>query len=1439
MNLDEKCLREAMNTELGNRLRPVTWGLAGFYGVWSVASLFGPERFLVSGSALASAVIYLAVALWLRRHPPGPRGAHRFAVFLAGVAYAHSTFNLVLTREVAHRGDYVILVLGAALLFYSVRYLLVVLCLAVFTWFALVWQVDGTFPSAHEGVVWVAASAVALWIQRCRRESSRQLLLARTEAAQGREELSATIQRLSASEEKFRRFAEMSGEGIVFHDNGIILELNERCAEIFGWSVAELVGKPLTELVVPLDRDRLLSVFQTESPERVTGVRKDGTEVVLEVVGRRVRWENRDLHLLTMRNVTLRQREIEEMRHVLAGVRGLLWYATVTNRDGAFEWDIHVSDPEAAQRFLPLDVQPYQTYEQAWYESKSPEYRTRMDEVAIGALLRGQTRYSQEYPCRRSDGNIQWLYEDVHVEAVGANCWQLIGVCTDVTELKRVERALRESEEQFRTLFENAPIGMMLISPEGRVIRVNYGFSRMLGYLPRELLSSSFLDFVHPGDALKERELFEQLGSRALDAFRTESRAVTKDGRIVWGNVVMFPVFNSMGELQFYVRMVEDITERKIAEELERGASQRIEAILRSAADGIVTVNTEGIIEEFNPAAEQMFGYSAAEAVGKSLFDLAINGEMRTPEELNEQMRRAGEEGVVQLEAIGVRSDESTFIAELVISELRLADERSFTVIIRDVTERRNAEITLAASEERFRAVFESAAIGIDILSPEGKILRANDALANFLGYTRDELEGMHFHDISYPDDLARDENLFNDQISGRRSQYALEKRYRHRNGTIVWGFLTSSVVRDPSGKVLYVVRMVEDINERKLALEALRESEERYRDLFENATDLIQSVRPDGTFAYVNRAWMQTLGYTHEDLPRLRLMDIIHPDCRAQCEEIFHRVLSGESVSGIQADFVTSRGERITVEGNVSCRFEKGEPVATRAILRDVTERKQLERLKDEFVSTVSHELRTPLTSIFGSLGLLVGGAAGPLPETVQRMLHIAYSNSERLIRLVNDILDMQKIESGRMEFHLEVLEIAPIVAEAVEANRAYAERYGVTIQVEDHSNGAKARIDHDRFIQVLTNLLSNASKFTNPGTPVEVRIDTSDSDVRVAVQDHGPGIPKEFRSRIFQKFAQADSSDSRQKGGTGLGLSITKAIVERLGGKIEYESELGKGTTFTVTLPLYRESPAMASSLPTGARRARLLLCEDDPDVATLISTLLADAGYESDVATTAAQASELLKSGAYDALVLDLILPDASGIRLLSALRAQEATRALPVVVVSVVADEEKTRLSGSALEVVDWINKPFQPERLLNAIALATRRSARPRPSILHVEDDIDVLHVVAAMLDIADVTFATTLQEAKSKLASVKYDLVILDIVLPDGSGLELLPLLTESSTPTPVVIFSAYEVSSEITSKVNAALVKSKTTNAQFVALIRTLLQKRIMPTGIVAGESE
>ena len=342
---------------------------------------------------------------------------------------------------------------------------------------------------------------------------------------------------------------------------------------------------------------------------------------------------------------------------------------------------------------------------------------------------------------------------------------------------------------------------------------------------------------------------------------------------------------------------------------------------------------------------------------------------------------------------------------------------------------------------------------------------------------------------------------------------------------------------------------------------------------------------------------------YTHlNDAERLRLNIAPNEDVRGKTADAF--------LSPQQAEMRRKEEEKIfsTGEPLVDCserreqpdgvvhwlsttkaaiRDQSGAIVELVGISRDITEQKRHEQMKDEFVATVSHELRTPLTSIAGALGLLAGGAVGAIPEPALRLLSIARTNCQRLVRLVNDILDIQKIETGNMAFDFQPLEVRPLVEQAIEATRGFAEGYGVPVRLDDCAASGVVLADADRLTQVITNLLSNAIKFSPRSAEVIVRIEHCDRTVRILVRDHGPGIPEAYRKSIFEKFVQVDATNTRLIGGTGLGLNIVKQIVERLDGEIDFEAAPGGGTIFCLMLGALEPATA-ADDRPSPARIA-----------------------------------------------------------------------------------------------------------------------------------------------------------------------------------------------------------------------------------------------------------
>ncbi|HTI68020.1 MAG TPA: ATP-binding protein [Caulobacteraceae bacterium] len=357
-----------------------------------------------------------------------------------------------------------------------------------------------------------------------------------------------------------------------------------------------------------------------------------------------------------------------------------------------------------------------------------------------------------------------------------------------------------------------------------------------------------------------------------------------------------------------------------------------------------------------------------------------------------------------------------------------------------------------------------------------------------------------------------------------------------------------------------------------------LHEIATRQRAILNSAMDAIVTLDPDGRIEMVNRAGERMFGYRLEEIVGENVERILDLGPDGEGGLIRRLATSREAlVAGVAKELTARRadGGQFPVDLALGA-MELQDGLHMVAMIRDISDRKRTERLKDEFVSTVSHELRTPLTSIAGSLGLLAGGAAGKLPPKGRRLIEIAHGNCRRLVRLINDILDIEKIESGQLSLRMASVGTAELVARSVEDLRGYADQLGVKMLLVVEAEDALVWGDPDRIVQVVTNLLSNALKFSPPHGVVQVVLASHAGLVRLTVRDHGPGIPEEFRGRIFSKFAQADSTDTRRIGGTGLGLAISKEIVDRHGGRLWFESEVGLGAAFHVDLPLAGVMPA-----------------------------------------------------------------------------------------------------------------------------------------------------------------------------------------------------------------------------------------------------------------------
>lgn len=503
-----------------------------------------------------------------------------------------------------------------------------------------------------------------------------------------------------------------------------------------------------------------------------------------------------------------------------------------------------------------------------------------------------------------------------------------------------------------------------------------------------------------------------------------------------------------------------------------------------------------------------------------------------------------------------------------------------------------------------------------------------------------------------------------------------------------------------------------------------LAQQKSRFETVLNTIVDGVIMFDAEGKILMANPKSCEVFGISGEEMTRLYLTDLMERFRRlvVNPEELDAKINALRSNPGL-TDEVTIEFKDPSYGAirlySVPLIGADGRVMGRIATSLDISKEKEIDRLKQEFISTVSHELRTPLTSIKGSLGLILGGAVGPVNPDLRELLQIAQNNTERLIRLINDILDIFKIESGRIRLRPAPASIFECIQRALAAADAYAVKAQVKLEADVPSNLPPVLADAQRVDQVLINLISNAIKFSMPGDTVTVaaRVGSSThgesslqegrSWVEVAVRDRGKGIPAEFLERIFNKFEQVDSSATREHGGTGLGLTISRAIIEQHGGRIWVESQVGQGSTFHFTVPVTEEKPAREASaaLSPEARRLEaasrlILVVDDDLDSAQVITQILRSRGYGVITAYSGAEAIEKARRHKPNLVTLDVLMPEVDGFSVLEALKSTPETREIPIIFISVTEEAGKAATYGAP-----FIHKPIEEEKLIAIVESA--------------------------------------------------------------------------------------------------------------------------------------
>jgi two-component system, OmpR family, sensor histidine kinase VicK len=598
-----------------------------------------------------------------------------------------------------------------------------------------------------------------------------------------------------------------------------------------------------------------------------------------------------------------------------------------------------------------------------------------------------------------------------------------------------------------------------------------------------------------------------------------------------------------------------------------------VAAVLNTISALVLVFDIAGRIVRFNRACETISGYTFADLAGRAFpEELFPPGERETAIRVFEEVRSGDKTESFEINW-RTKSGGTRRIAWTATSLVNAQDEVGFVIMTgADVTEQREAETALRTSEERYRQLVESSLAFIFTHDLHGVLLSINSHAAGTLGYSAEELVGTPLRNYIDPDHLPDYDAYFEGLKEDTDQEYQGRFYLRGKTGQLCIVAYRNRLMHLPGADALVLSHGI-DITEQTKAEEELTALTRQHQSILDSVGDGIWGVDMEGRVTFINRSGAEMLGYTPQELLGQNMHALVHyshPDGSPYPEEECPLTgsLTRETPLHVSDDvFWRKDGTSLPVEYVACPLVENGRADGIVVAFTDVTERRRLDRMKDEFIATVSHELRTPLTSLRAALGLVASGALENRPEKIRPMLDIALANCDRLVRLVNDIVDFERIESGTLPLHKAEWNAIDLLRRAMDPERASAARAGLHFRID--AEPVDVWVDGDRILQVLGNLIRNAVKFSEKGGEIRLAAQAiNEKEVTFEVQDHGAGIPAEKLDLIFDRFQQADASDSRLQGGTGLGLALARGIVNQHGGRIWAKSSPGSGSTFYFTV-------------------------------------------------------------------------------------------------------------------------------------------------------------------------------------------------------------------------------------------------------------------------------
>ena len=1109
------------------------------------------------------------------------------------------------------------------------------------------------------------------------------------------------------SERQLSAMFELASVGIAQADptTGRWLRVNREMCEITGYDASELLAMSVPEITHPDDRQRDWALFEKVVRGEAQGyrlekryIRKNGTPI----------WVNVNMTLIrgadgvpvrtvaTIEDIDDRKRAEAVLRASEVRFRALAEGAPV----GIFETDEHGATSYVNRRWTEISgLDADQALGSGWLRAVHPEDRDRLAAGWQGATREGRESLA-EYRFLRPDGTVASVVgRAVAVTGADGRVAGYVGTITDITESKRTEEALRESEERYRTLVAHSPDGIFLADLNGNFLSVNDAICHDLGFTEAEMLTMSVRDIVPESQWEAHRaRLARILKGESLDeTFEYEVRG--KTGQLIPAEVRSAPYRKGEAIVGFQA-IARNIQERRRASRALRASEARYRRLFEAAKDGVLILDAEtGEIADVNPFLANLVGYSHDELIGKRLWELGPFRDLLASREMFSELKAMG---YVRYEDLPLQTRDGRTVAVEFVSNTYLVDQKKVVQCnIRDISERKRAEEALHESEARYRSLFDNSPIGIYRTTPAGEIMDANPALLAMLGYaTLDELRRRNLEEAGFQPDYPRAK--FKETLERDGRVRGLEARWSRSDGAELVVRENAQAIRSTDGTVRYYEGAVEDVTERTRTEEARR----RLAAAVDQASEVVMVTDTAGAIEYVNPAFERITGYTRDEAvgrnPRL-LKSGRH-------DERFYRELWATVAAGRpwKGHLVNRRKDGTLYEEDATIspvRDERGVICNFVAVARDVTHEVALQQQLDHaqrieaigrLAGGIAHDFNNLLQAILSQLAVLelrlrgTAGAQTPLDEV------------GHLVRRGAALTRQLLLFARRGTASRELLDLNQVVEGAATLLRRVV-RENVAVVTELAGEPLPVLADPGQLDQVLMNLAVNASDAMPEGGRLTLRTAGDASSVRLSVADSGPGVPDEVLSHVFEPFFTTKGIGK----GTGLGLSVVHGIVTSHGGRIEVASPAGGGATFTIVLPRHTaaatvpQAGAEPGEMPAG-RGERLLLVEDEDGARQGLLEVLGALGYVVTATASAEEAGALPGEPGFDLLLTDFMLPGISGADLAIGLR--DRWPRIKVVVMSGYAEDDMLRRLGPAT-ATSFLQKPFA----MQALAQAVRRA----------------------------------------------------------------------------------------------------------------------------------